>query len=339
MVPRFINTTGPATPESMEFVAWMWHKARVPLFIERFVLPALAGIVVAMLVAVKLPIRFDMIQRISAAGTLICLALFTSQTWYKMTAAANLPAASQPPSGQNSSPATGQPSNQSSPAPQNPQSSPPQKPPASPPVSQNSKGQNSPNVNVPGNNNTTTVTINSATPPPQLKQPEFKFRNATDIVTFWFGEHGMSFTTSIERLRNPLPWAPMRMSSGPEFSFSMSGETLLVDAKIGGGGQFGPIIELRGNAFAVREPDLESNSNEHALEVVTSKGQPVFQLIQKSPTQIVINGIFPVDNGRRMTIAGPDGVIQNATDADLANFHLKPIFKYPAWKYPGQYAD
>jgi len=131
----------------------------------------------------------------------------------------------------------------------------------------------------------------------------------------------------------------MVMSNGPEFSFSMSGETLLVNAKIGAGGQFGPIIEIRNNAFAVRNPNFDSNSNERALEVVTSDGLPVFQLIQKSPTQVVINGIFPVDNGRRMTIAGPDGVKQFATDADLANFHLKPIFKYPAWKHPGEYAD
>jgi hypothetical protein len=318
----------------MEFVVWMWHKASVPLFIERFVLPVFAGIVI--LVAVTNPMRFDVIQRISGTILLISAALFISQTWYKKTAAATLPAASQLPSGQNSG--DQQPSNQNSSPPQNPPASPPQKPPVSPPVSQNSKGPNSPNVNVGGNNNTTTVTINSAAQPPQLKQPEFKFRNATDVVTFWFG-HGMSFTTSIARLRNGPPWAPMVMGGGAQFSFSMSGETLLVNAKIGAGGEFGPIIEISNNAFAVRDPHFDSNSNEHALEVVTSDGLPVFQLIQKSPTQVVINGISPVGDGRRMTIAGPDGVIQYATDAQLANFHLKPIFKYPAWKYPGEYAD
>ena len=314
----------------------------MPLFIERFVLPVLGGIVVAMLLAVKLPMRFDMVQRISAAGTLIFLALFISQTWYKHTVSANPPAAREQQGSQNSG--GQQPSNQNSSPPQNPPASPPQKPPASPPVSQNSKGQNSPNVNVGGNNNTTTVTINSAAPqtqPPQLKQPEFKFRNVTDIVTFSFGEHGMSFTTSIGRLRNPLPWAPMVFApNGPEFSFSMSGETLLVNAKIGAGGRFGPTIEIRDNAFAVREPRYDSNSNEHALEVVTSDGLPIFQLIQKSPTQVVINGIFPVDNGRNLMIAGPDGVRTGVgMDADLSQFHLRPIFKYPAWKYPGQYAE
>ncbi|HXJ10644.1 MAG TPA: hypothetical protein VNH19_00110 [Candidatus Limnocylindrales bacterium] len=317
----------------MEFVIWMWHKASVPLFIERFVLPVFAGIVI--LVAVTNPMRFDVIQRISGTILLISAALFISQTWYKRTVSANPPAASQQPSGQNSG---DQPSSKQNSSPsQNSPTSPPQKPPASPPVSQNSKGQNSPNVNVGGNNNTTTVTINSAAP--QTQPPKLKFKNVTDIVTFSFGENGMSFPTSIERLRNPLPWTPMVMRNGPAFSFYMSGETLLVDATIGAGGQFGPIIEVRGNRFAVRDPHFDSNSNENALEVVAPDGQPIFQLIQKSPTHVVINGFFPADNGQSLWIAGPDGVQSVRMDADLPKLRLRPIFKYPAWKYPGQYAD
>jgi hypothetical protein len=38
-------------------------------------------------------------------------------------------------------------------------------------------------------------------------------------------------------------------------------------------------------------------------------------------------------------LASPEQVIFEANDEAIANFHLKPIFKYPAWKYPGQYAE
>src|SRR5229473_4631490 len=76
----------------------------------------------------------------------------------------------------------------------------------------------------------------------------------------------------------------------------------------------------------------------NALEVVNADGIPLFQMIRKTPTNIIVNGIFPMPRGG-IIVAGPKGMIANANQSDVDGLQLKPIFKYPSWKYPGQYAD
>jgi hypothetical protein len=115
----------------------------------------------------------------------------------------------------------------------------------------------------------------------------------------------------------------------------MKGNTLLFHFKVwNSDGE--PPIEVIDNEFVVRFPGFDKNSNANALEVVNMNGVPVFQMIRKTPTHLVVNGIFPTPAG--LFLAGPEGLMTNAKPVHLANFHLKPIFKYPAWKYPGQYA-
>jgi hypothetical protein len=219
-----------------------------------------------------------------------------------------------------------------------------QEPPKPPPIQQNSKGANSPNTNVTGNNNTVTNNITIKPPEVHAPPPQPRFReNTSGTVYFFLGEHGMSFGRSIEMLRE-MPWAPfvIRNPNGQTFPLAtlwVKGNTILVSVKVGGGGgPSEPVIEVKDNNFIVRDPFFDRNSNESALEVVDSKGVPIFQLIQKTPTQIVLNGYFPLPGGGVM-IAGPDGTVNQPTAQQTANFRLKPIFKYPAWKYPGQYAD
>jgi hypothetical protein len=56
---------------------------------------------------------------------------------------------------------------------------------------------------------------------------------------------------------------------------------------------------------------------------------------------MVVNGIFPTSqiyDGKRVLMwVSEDGIGWNTERP--ANFKLNPIFKYPAWKYPGQYAE
>ena len=211
-----------------------------------------------------------------------------------------------------------------------------------PDVQQNSKGNNSPNTSITGNNNTVTNKITVNTPAAPTKPPQPKFReNTGDKVYFSLGEHGMTFGTSIERLRQ-MPWAPFVLtnsngSAATVVTLWARENTILVTTKVGIG-LLGPLIEVHDNEFRISDPNFDRNSNEHALEVVNSNGQPIFQLIEKSPNHIVLNGVFPVPDGS-VILATPDGTIMNANEAQIANFHLKTIFKYPAWKYPGQFAD
>jgi hypothetical protein len=202
--------------------------------------------------------------------------------------------------------------------------------PKKPDVQQKSEGANSPNTNIPGNNNT--VTINPAQPAAHPPQPTF--HEKSEVVSFSLGEN-ITVATSIENLRKH-PFTPIAFNKKPLVTLSMKGDTLLVDFKAwNGNGK--PPIEVKNNEFTVRIPECDKNSNANALEVVNAHGVVLFQLIRKSSTSVAINGIFASPLG--LILAGPDGMVQGAGQSDLDHFRLKPIFKYPAWKYPGQYAE
>jgi hypothetical protein len=285
----------------------------VPIFLEKFILPVLVGAVI--LIALSNPMRFDPTQRVTGAGAIILAAFFVSHSIHKKADQLKLVEPNKTDAQQESSA---------------PKLSPP-------PAQQNSRGSNSPNTNITGNNNSVTnnITVNPSvakTPPPKLT-----FKDLTDVVSFSLGEGGATFSTSIERLRK-MPWAPFVVgANSPNFSIFAEGNTLFVTASVGGG-PFGTTIEVRNNTFAVRDPSFETNSSDHALEVINAAHQPIFQLIEKNPAHIIINGYFPVPNSAPI-LAGPDGLTTGASERQAAEFHLKPIFKYPAWKYPGQYAE
>jgi len=212
-----------------------------------------------------------------------------------------------------------------------PQQEQPKKP--SPPIVQKSEGPNSPNII--GNNNTVTVNLPPHTPPPQPT-----FHEKAEMVSFSFG-NGISDIQSIEALRRATrPHAPFNFGGFVPVTLRMRGDTLLLHFKVWGG-EGKPPIEVNDNEFTVRVPGWDRNSNANALEVINADGVPVFQMIRKTPLEVVINGIFPTPAG--LVLAGPDGMTVSRGSAQvqqsLSAFHLKPIFKYPAWKYPGQYAD
>jgi hypothetical protein len=62
---------------------------------------------------------------------------------------------------------------------------------------------------------------------------------------------------------------------------------------------------------------------------------PIYQFYYKTPTHIVVNGVFPYPGG--LILAGPEGMVLNPFLP--VSFQLKPMFKYPSWKYPGVYAE
>ena len=129
--------------------------------------------------------RWDPIQRITGAGCIICLALFVSHT--VQLKAGSIPSTkitesnSQEQSNAQKPPDTQQPAN-------------PQKPSPSPPVQQNSRGANSPNTNIVGNNNTVTNTITINEPPPH--PPKLRFKDQSALVYFSLGsDGGATFST------------------------------------------------------------------------------------------------------------------------------------------------
>lgn len=112
--------------------------------------------------------------------------------------------------------------------------------------------------------------------------------------------------------------------------------------------------QLRINCNAIVRETLpwgwDYNSNERTLEVVNSNGAPTFQLIFDEPYHVIINGYFPIPDDEVWLIEN-SGLNTLGEHFKLPVKELPPlqirddagtikpapsIFKYPAWKYPGQ---
>jgi len=93
-------------------------------------------------------------------------------------------------------------------------------------------------------------------------------------------------------------------------------------------------LEIENNEFTINMPGCDWNYTANALEVVDQQGLPVFQMIRKSPVRIVIFGCFTCRGN--VFFVGPDSMVENPI---YPPGHLSPIFKYPAWKFPGEYAN
>jgi hypothetical protein len=66
---------------ALAFVYWLWHKTAVPVFLEKFMLPLFATVMV--LVAITNPMKFDMSQRVAGTLALIFAAYFVAHTIHK----------------------------------------------------------------------------------------------------------------------------------------------------------------------------------------------------------------------------------------------------------------
>ncbi len=72
------------------------------------------------------------------------------------------------------------------------------------------------------------------------------------------------------------------------------------------------------------------NLDDKAIEVVDEKKRPVFQLFYKSPSHIVMYGVF--FNGYVNWLASPEGYV-STPNLDKKPYPIKRLFKYPSSKY------
>jgi hypothetical protein len=96
-----------------------------------------------------------------------------------------------------------------------------------------------------------------------------------------------------------------------------------------------PMIEIHDDEFSVSRTDLDRNSSKDEFEVINSDGLVIFQLIRRSPSEVVINGVFKIAGGKSYLLAGPKGALE--TNVVRYDYVPKPLFKYPSWRFPGQY--
>jgi hypothetical protein len=99
----------------------------------------------------------------------------------------------------------------------------------------------------------------------------------------------------------------------------------------------GKQIVMKHNELSEKPLNWDSNSSQNAFEVVDEKCQPVFQLIYKSENEIRITGVFFMNDN--VILVTPENVWDSigADALPIMRQALKRIFKYPSWKYLGEY--
>jgi hypothetical protein len=176
---------------------------------------------------------------------------------------------------------------------------------------------------------------------PPLPQPSFP--DKPEMIDVTLGTNTVEIPTSELTQHAVIVFGPSDGEAGELLGmedlspivFSLKNDELLISTDIYHGDSM-PAVKLRNNAITdMRIVGWDRNSSEAALEIVDEKGCPVFQFIRKTPFQAVLYGSF-TDREGKPVFANEKGV---RFDGKLTECELKPVFKYPAWKYPGQYAD
>lgn len=162
----------------------------------------------------------------------------------------------------------------------------------------------------------------------QLKQPTFTEK--VDNVLFSLGERGISSMYKVADLEK-APREPFMLNGFSPVKVYVKGGKPYADVKIYSGSGLPP-IEIKNNQLSNKPSSWDFNSNEKALEIVDENYRPIYQFYYKSPSHIVVNGIFPFPGG--LILANDKEAVINPTMP--TNFVMKKIFMYPSWKYPGR---
>lgn len=167
---------------------------------------------------------------------------------------------------------------------------------------------------------------------PDLKEPTFS--ENVKHFTFSLGEGGISVEYAKETLEKKHMNNSFAFGGYHPVDLYIEDGKLYADVKIYGGKGLPP-ISIKKNKLSNKPSDWDFNSNDKALEIVDSKQNPIYQFFYKTPSHIVMNGIFPYPGG--LILANKKEVIMNPGLPTL--FKLKRIFKYPSWKHPGVYEN
>lgn len=128
------------------------------------------------------------------------------------------------------------------------------------------------------------------------------------------------------------PNEPFQLNNFSPVKVYVKNEIPYADVKVYGGSGFPP-IEIKYNKILNKPPSWDFNSNDKAMEIVNENQVPMYQFYYKTPSHIVVNGVFPFPGG--LLLASEKDVVMNPSLP--ATFKLKRIFRYPAWKFTGVY--
>lgn len=97
-------------------------------------------------------------------------------------------------------------------------------------------------------------------------------------------------------------------------------------------------VQIKEGKLTITPENWDTNSNASAFEVVDEKQDVVFQIIYHKPSKIVLYGVFPDPQVQGQLIYVSEKGIE-ANFNKPKDFSIKRQFKYPSWKYPGQFDD
>ncbi len=97
-------------------------------------------------------------------------------------------------------------------------------------------------------------------------------------------------------------------------------------------------VQIKEGKLTITPEKWDSNSNNNAFEVVNENLDVVFQIIYSKPSKISLYGVFPDPQVQGHLTYVSEKSIQGAF-AKPADFAIKRHFKYPSWKYPGQFDE
>jgi hypothetical protein len=192
-------------------------------------------------------------------------------------------------------------------------------------------------------------TKHSAPTSPQSHGYEGFHERLPEQVTFSLGGGGVHVSVLTDSLRKGDA-IPIKMGDFIPIRGHFRGDILYCDVTLWGGPDEPP-VEIKNNEFVVRRSDWDRNFSENAFEVVNDQGLPMLQVIRKTPSHWVVNGVFTSAAGVLIATdkgTGFAGNVRNITPEQRREQNqqiqetlsdLKPIFKYPSYRHQGEYID
>jgi hypothetical protein len=177
----------------------------------------------------------------------------------------------------------------------------------------------------------TTAKVGHAKPkePVKVSPPESdaRFHERIDTYLFSLGENGLTSGVNVESLKKGA--TPFR--GFPVTVFAKENDDKIHYRVILNNGPLP--VEIVDGEFSFNEPYWDRNFNDVALEIVDEHQKPMLQVIWKTPSHLVINGIFRMQNGAVVIADDKGWRTMKAGDS------IRPLFKYPSYKFQGQYVD
>jgi hypothetical protein len=171
------------------------------------------------------------------------------------------------------------------------------------------------------------VNAGKSIPPPTDTKPPQGFHENAGIYFFSLGENGLAVSATVEGLkRGQKPFVGF-----PITVFAKDNDDK-IHYRISVWNGISP-VEVSDNEFSLNQPFWDRNFDNTTLEVVDEKQSPVLQVFWKTPTHLVVNGVFQTQDGH-VVIADSNGW-RPFRPGDK----IKPLFKYPSRRFPGQYAE